>query len=381
MGARSLPGRYGGWDTVVTELAPRLVDRGCSVDVYCQPRYAARPRSLWYRGVRVVYVPALKQRSLEALSHETASMVHASFRNHDVIYVLGMRATPMWASALSLRRKLFFNTDGFDWQRRKWSPTARRYLRWSERVGVRIAGSRLICDNRAVAGYFAATYAVEPAFIPNGGTVVAESNPALLGKYGLEPGGYFLVVARIEPENNVDAAIDAFAQVKTDKTLAIVGGTNFRSSYLDGLRALAPANVRFLGAVYEPQELTSLYWHSLAYIHGHEVGGTNPALLQAMGARCRILAHDVPYNREVLESGGLYWKPRAADLRLRLEQVINGEAPTEAMRDAAVGRVHEHYDWEDIADKYVDYFREALAQSTTSAMVRIGPSEGGRSPE
>jgi glycosyltransferase involved in cell wall biosynthesis len=365
MGARSLPGRYGGWDTIVTELGPRLVERGYSVAVYCQPRYAAAREQDWYRGVRVVYVPALSQRSLEALSHEAASMVHASLHRYDAVYVLGLRATPVWALAPGLRKKLFFNTDGFDWRRRKWGPMAQRYLRWSERVGVRICGDRLICDNQAVASYFRSTYAVEPAFIPNGASVVAEADPTPLAKYGLEAEGYFLVVARIEPENNVDAALDAFAQLKTNKTLVIVGGTNFQSDYLDDLRARAPANARFLGAIYDRQDLTSLYWHSFAYIHGHEVGGTNPALLEAMAARCRILAHDVVYNREVLGDAGLYWKPGGADLRVRLEELLAGDAAIDRMRDVAVTRIREHYDWEDIADRYVGYFRGTLDSSTT----------------
>lgn len=369
IGARGVPARYGGFDTVATELAPRLVSRGCDVTVYCQPRYSLPERPKVYGGVRLVYLPAVNKRSLENVSHEAVSAAHALPSGYDVIYVLGMRATALYALARSSRPALFFNTDGHDWQRRKWGPKARRYLRWSERLGVRLRPHGLIADSRAIAGYFRDTYGVSPAFIPYGAPTIARPDPSSVVARGLRPGEYLLAVCRIEPENNVDKIVEAYAMLDTDVPLVIVGDTNYRTEFSRRLHDLAPAGVVFTGFVFEPEQLNALFCHSLAYVHGHEVGGTNPSLLHAMAARCGILANDVVYNREVLGDAGRYWAT-AVSLRDRMQEAIDDRAAMVALGRAALTRVEEQYDWEDVADRYVALFRDAVAGGVKARCAR-----------
>jgi glycosyltransferase involved in cell wall biosynthesis len=360
IGARSVPGRYGGWDTVATELSPRLVERGCAVTVYCQPRYAQEDRPQRYRGVELVYLRAARRQAFESTSHEVASLVHAMRRDYDALYVFGTRASAAYTPFLARHRPVFFNTDGHDWQRRKWGPLARRYLRWSEGVAVRRSPGRLIADSRAIASYFEKAYGVQPTFIPYGANVVENPDDAPLARYGLKPRDYFLVVCRIEPENNVDAIVDAFRGLDTNRKLVVVGGTNYRSALLERLKRTAPSSVRFLGGIYDPEVLSAIYYHSFAYVHGHEVGGTNPALLQAMGARCCVLAKDVVFNREVLEGTGLYWEGRD-DLQERMAFVETAVDAVEVLRHDALARVREAYGWERVADRYCEYFKETLS--------------------
>lgn len=359
IGARSVPGRYGGWDTVATELSPRLVERGCAVTVYCQPRYAPADRPESYRGVELIYLKAARHQAFESVSHEVASLVHAMRCDYDAIYVLGTRASAVYTPLLTRHRPVFFNTDGHDSERRKWGSLARRYLRWSEAVAVRRSPTRLIADSRAIARYFEQVFNVQPTFIPYGANLVEKPDSTLLSRYGLKPRDYFLVVCRIEPENNVDVIVDAFTRLRTEKELVIVGGTNYRSAFLERLKRTAPANVRFLGGIYDPEALTAIYFHSLAYLHGHEVGGTNPALLQAMGAGCCVLAHDVVYNREVLDDAGLYWDG-AAVLRDQMAYVEANIDAADALRHNALERARQEYDWERVADRYIEYFEAAL---------------------
>jgi glycosyltransferase involved in cell wall biosynthesis len=360
LGVRSVPGRYGGFDTVATELAPRLVRRGCEVTVYCQTRYVPRPRAHAYAGVRLVYLPAVPMRAAEETSHELFSLLHAATERYDILYVFGLRATLIFAPAIALGARVLFNTDGHDWQRRKWGPLARRYLLLSERVGARIAPQRLVSDSRAIAAYFGREYGVRPTFLTYGAPEVGGEDPAPLARYGLEPGRYYLVLCRLEPENNIDAIIAAYNKAQPDRDLAVVGGVNYGGEYIARLRATASERVRFLGAIYERDAVDALYRHSFAYLHGHEVGGTNPALLHAMAAGACVLANDVVYNREVLGDAGDYWNGTAvlADAMLALEQ-----DPERAQRlgAAAKVRVRAEYDWEAIADGYVKLFGDALA--------------------
>lgn len=355
IGARGIPARYGGFDTFATELAPRLVARGCDVTVYCQARYSLPERPRFYEGVRLVYLPAVSKRSLENVSHEAVSAVHALGSRYDVTYVLGLRATVLHSVARLLGQKVFFNTDGHDWQRRKWSPTARRYLEWSERFGVWLRPAGLIADSRAIGDYFTERYGVKAEFIPYGAPVVPPASELPSPSHELAPGGYFLVVCRLEPENNVDKVIDAYSKLDTDKKLVIVGGTNYESGYIDGLKAAAGSNVVFTGWMFDPDALNALMRNCYAYIHGHEVGGTNPSLLHAMAAGCCVLANGVIYNRQVLESTGLFWDS-VESLWQAMTDVLADPSMPAALGSAAEVRVKEHYDWDRIADEYVELF-------------------------
>ena len=360
LGVRSVPGRYGGFDTVATELAPRLAARGFDVTVYCQRRYVPPPRDDSYRGVRLVHLPAFRRQALEETSHEILSLAHAATRRFDALYVFGLRATLFFAPAAAAGMRIFFNTDGHDWQRRKWGPGARRYLLISERVGVRIARDRLIADSKGIAAYFQDRYGVTPTFIPYGAPTVADPDPAALQPYGLEPGGYYLVLCRLEPENNIDAIIEGHARSRTTRPLIIVGGVNYDSPYIERLRSTATERVRFLGAIYEPGVVDALYRFSYAYLHGHEVGGTNPALLHAIGAGATVLANDVIYNREVLGDAGRYWSATRGDLAATIDALDADEPAAKTLGEEARTRAATEYDWEDVADRYAGYFRERV---------------------
>lgn len=362
LGARGVPARYGGFDTVATELAPRLAARGGDVTVYCQPRYSLPERPAAFNGAKLVYLPAIQKRALENVSHEIFSLLHALRSRFDIIYVLGMRATAVYALAAPTRATVFFNTDGHDWRRRKWGPRARRYLEWSEGVGARLRPTGLIADSRAIAEYFTERYGATPTFIPYGAPRVDPPDDRLVLERGLEPDGYFLAVCRFEPENNVDKMVAAYARAASTRKLVIVGDTNYRSGYVDEIRRSAPPGVVFIGWLFEPEALNALFGHSTAYLHGHEVGGTNPSLLHAMAARCNIFANDVVYNREVLGDAGRYWD--SVDSLAGLLRAVDAEPPPRIsdLGEAAHARVRRHYDWDAVADDYMTLFADVLAR-------------------
>lgn len=363
LGIRSVPGRYGGFETCATELGPRMVRRGVDVTVYCQRRYVEPPRPRSFEGVRLVYLPSLPRREFEETSHELLSLAHSLTRRYDALYVFGLRATSLFAPFAWAGGRVFFNTDGHDWQRRKWGPFARRYLLFSERVGARIASDHLIADSRAIASYFLDEYGARATYLPYGAPRIDAPSPDPLRRFGLNPRGYFLALCRLEPENNVDVMIEAFNLARPDRPLVVVGGVNYKSEYVERLRAIASDRVRFLGPVYEPETVDALYHHSIAYIHGHEVGGTSPALLHAMGAGCCVLAHDVVYNREVLADTGIFWTRSSNDLAAKVTLIEKDPEHAAEIGVRARERAGSHFDWEEIADRYVEYFRSQCESS------------------
>ncbi|HET6496103.1 MAG TPA: glycosyltransferase, partial [Thermoleophilia bacterium] len=194
-----------------------------------------------------------------------------------------------------------------------------------------------------------------------GANLFEPKDPAILQKYALHPGEYLLVVARIEPENNTDVIVREFSQLQTDKELVVVGAANYRSRYFEELKNMAGPRVRFLGGIYEPGHIEEIYANSYVYIHGHEVGGTNPALLHAMGCGCCVAALDVPFNREVGGESALYWRKSENHLRDVLTAILADPDRAESLRAAAKERVRTHYSWDDVADDYDRFFRQLRA--------------------
>jgi glycosyltransferase involved in cell wall biosynthesis len=252
---------------------------------------------------------------------------------------------------------------------------ARVYLRAVEAVGARWAASHLICDSRALQPYFRTKHGRESMFIAHGADLFEATNPALLDQYGLVPEDYLLVVARMEPENNTDLIVRAFAQIETDKKLAVVGAANYRSRYLEGLKRSADPRVRFLGGVYEPGHVEELFANSFAYIHGHEVGGTNPALLQAMGCGCCVAALDVPTNREVVGEAGFLWHKSEEELCRLLTGLLADPARAVSLRAAARERIRTCYSWESVADEYDRFFRRLASSATVGDPIAVRGSD------
>ncbi|MGH7686716.1 MAG: DUF1972 domain-containing protein [Candidatus Dormibacteria bacterium] len=372
-GARGIPALYGGFETFAEELAPRLVQRGFEVTVYCRPRYSDAARPAQFRGVRLVYLPSIGHRALESPSAELVSSLHALKNRYDILYVLGFRASAVYWPHRALGRTLVFNTDGFDWQRSKWGGLARRYLRVSAGLGVRLGRAGLVADSRVTADYYAHTYGRRPVYLSYGAPLLTSPSPEIVAAYGLESGRYHLVVARVDPENHVRSIIEAYLQSASRVPLAVVGSQNYDTPYGAAVKALQCDRVRMLGGVYAAGHLDALYQGCLAYIHGHEVGGTNPSLVRAMGAGALVLANDVSYNREVLSDAGLYWSPGAEDLPDLIRRVESDAVLGARLRAAARARAAQEYDWEAIADGYADYF-SALAGRARA------PSETGLQP-
>jgi glycosyltransferase involved in cell wall biosynthesis len=361
-GARGVPAQWGGWDTIVTELAPRLVKAGYDVTLFTMPRFTGPEVGQRYQGVRIVRLPTLYGKFTETLLHELFSSLYLLLRpRQDVYYVLGCRTVWAYLPHRLLRRTVVFNTDGLDWKRRKWGRFARAYLMANYWLARRIA-SHLVSDSKELKALYRDSFGVDSAFLVNGGHVHdmrdEKRHRELLAEYGVEPGGYYLQVCRIEPENNPDVVVREYSATNTTTPLLVVGGANYESGYFEDLKATPDTRVRFLGPVYEADHIEALFLGARAYIHGHEVGGTNPSLVTAMGCGRLVLANDVRFNREVLAGTGLLWTREPGSLQAVIEHV---EADTHTLQERAAvecrARVREFYGWDKCAADHDRFFR------------------------
>lgn len=374
MGTRGVPARYGGFETAIEEIGRRLADNGHHVTVYCRRSQDGGPVPREYRGMHLVELPALRSKSLETLSHTGLSTAHAmASRRHDVVFLFNS-ANAVFVPFLRLRRiPVAVHVDGLEWKRSKWTGLGQRYYRLAESLAVRWADA-LIADAQGIADYYTEEFGATTDVLAYGAPILDDLADDRLAELGLTAGTFHLVVARFEPENNVELIVRGYKESGAKYPLVVVGSAPYSDAYTRAVHDAAGSDtrVRFLGAVWDQDQLDQLYAHACTYLHGHSVGGTNPSLLRAMGAGAAIGCFDVVFNREVLGPSALCFSTS----RDVAELVEHAESNPDAMQkhgESAKARAESHYRWDDVADGY-----EALAERLVSKPGRRGEVSGRR---
>lgn len=360
IGTRGVPASYGGFETAVEEIGQRMVAMGHEVVVYCRP---PTPHKAEHRGMRLVHLPAFRRKSLETLSHTGLSVAHAVlWRPPDVALVFNAANAPLLPLFRLRRTPTAIHVDGLEWRRSKWGRIGRSYYLLSERLATRLAGV-LIADSSGIQDYYRSRYAVDTERLVYGAPILKDVADDRLAELGLESGGYHLVVARLEPENNVDIALAGVRRSHAALPMVVVGSAPYSNEHIALLHGEAAADdrIRMVGGVYDQELLNQLYAHCCSYVHGHSVGGTNPSLLRAMGAGAPVLALDVVFNREVAGDQGRYYTG-PADLAALLEEAE--AAPDEARTRGSHGRrlVADRYIWDEVAAGYERLCQELFAR-------------------
>lgn len=359
LGTRGVPANYGGFETCVEELGKRLVERGHDVTVYCRDSYYHQKPST-YLGMNLRYLPNLKRKSLDTLSHTFLSVLHVCTQNFDVLMVFNAANSPTLFLPRLLGKKIAINTDGLEWKRGKWGPVARNYYKFSEWLSTKLA-HRIVADSTGIQDYYKERYDVDSTYIAYGASINQSSRPELLDALGLTPGGYFLQITRFEPENNPLLTIEAYKRLKTDKKLVLIGGVPYESDYSRQITAHAAENILLPGSIYDKELLNELWCNCYAYVHGNEVGGTNPALLQTMASGCFTIAIDISFSRDVLQNGGMFFDKTSDHLSSKMQWALDHTDELEEYRQRALARIQEQYTWEKVTDGYENLFRELIA--------------------
>lgn len=349
-GGRGIPSTYSGYETFFIEVAPRLVKRGHEVTVYCR-RSLFRERPPEYQGVKLIYLPSIETKNLGTFTHTLACMIDVLRRHVDAVLVVNVANAFHCLIPRLFRLPCAINVDGIEWKRGKWGRLGKAYFYWNARLSGKILPRGVVTDAYGMHKLYLEEFGTPSAWIAYGANIERSTNPEVVRQYGLEPGGYYLIASRLVPENNAALIVEGFKKARTRRVLAIAGDANYRSQWVNDLRANAGDRVRFLGHVNSMEHVKELHCNSYAYIHGHMMGGTNPALLKALGFGNCILAHDNPFNAEVLGGHGLLFA-NAAELAEKIELIEQKPEVAEDLRRRAPDRIRTVYNWERITDQY-----------------------------
>lgn len=352
LGTRGIPARYGGFETFAEELSRRLVARGHQVTVYTR-RYLVPERVCQYQGVRLVLLPCLRQKHLETLSHTLLSVLHVPRGGYDAVLLCNAANAPFIPLLHAKGLPVALNVNGLERKRRKWGWIGRRYYLLCEALSARWA-DRLITDARAIQRYYRRVWRRDSAMIPYGGDLPWPEGTDTLTRFGLTPRGYLLYVSRFEPENNPDRVLEAYRQVPGEVPLVMVGGAPYARGLWRRVRELAASDPRVVltGPVYG-EGYRQLMVHALAYIHATEVGGTHPALVEAMGAGQVVFYLENRENHEVARGVGVGFRFRGSpSLTHRLATFLVDPERYGALRERARERVATSYRWDQVAAAY-----------------------------
>ena len=320
IGTRGYPSYYGGFETAIRKLAPYLADAGWDVTVYGRPGATRSDDPNLDSRVHVVETWGVDKKSLSTLSFGLTAAIHAARQKPDVALVMNC-ANGFWLPILKRAGiPTLVNVDGIEWEREKWGSVAK----WVFRAGAKLTathGTRLVFDARAIAHRWDEAFRRDGDFIPYGGDRVDQDLPI---EVDLVHRNYVLLVARLVPENTVPQFFDAAAEISAHADVVIVGSSGYGGELDARAARLAETNTRihWLGHVSNEKRLLSLWQHAGVYFHGHSVGGTNPALVQAMAAGAPVVARDTSFNREVL-GGGRFVGPSASDIAREIRDALS----------------------------------------------------------
>lgn len=356
LGTRGIPSGYSGYESFAEEISTRLIERGHKVTIYAHANMFIDRPSI-YRGVHIKYISTLKGKNTSQFSHSLLSSLLVIFSNTDVVLFCNAANGPFGALLRMAGKKCAINVDGLEWMRPKWSKIAKKYFKFGAFAATKFFNV-IITDAKGMQDYYRKEFGCQSVDIAYGANIKYSENPALIEKLGLKSNDYYLIASRLVPDNNADLIIKAFLQSKSNRVLAIAGGTQYKNKFEDDLRSISSERVKFLGHIDNTEIVQELHCNAYAYLHGHEFGGTNPALLKGLAYGNCILALDTVFNREVLVDGdyGILFKKDVYDLSEKINMIDKNEDIAKKYREKSRNRIKTNYTWEKITDAYENVF-------------------------
>ena len=350
LGTRGIPGRYGGFETFADQLSRRLVERGHRVTVYCRERHTEPT----YLGAELRYLPTIRHKYLDTIVHTALSTVHLLFHRVDVALYCNAANAIFCGMPRLAGMPVALNVDGLERNRKKWNRVAKAWYRLSEWLAT-FCPTAIVTDAQAIEQYYRDRYACASTMIPYGAEPLRLETTVVLPTLGLEPDRYFLYVTRFEPENNPLLVREAFETLATPLKLALIGDAPYAAEYIARIRNTTNPRVVIPGYVFG-DGYGELQSHCYAYVHATEVGGTHPALIEAMGRGALILYLETAENTEV--AGGIGLPFTADTLPAVMQRALDMSSDERAAwQQKAVDRVRERYSWSAVTDAYEALFR------------------------
>ena len=359
LGTRGIPNTYGGFEQFAEYLSVGLVERGHTVTVYNVHFHEYNQPEFRGVSIRKIYSPENRIGAAANFIYDYLCMKDALKQDFDIIYKAGYHSN---APSYYLLKKnspvVITNMDGIEWKRSKWNYLTRQLIKRLEKIAVR-KSDYLVSDNLAIQEYYRKEFGVESFYIAYGTDIVEYFNEEIISLYNVTANNYFLLIARLEPENNIEMILDGYVLSGDSRLFLVIG--NAETKYGRFLQAkYLNSNIRFQGAVYNKEVLDNLRHFCLLYFHGHSVGGTNPSLLEAMGAEALIVSHDNKFNRSVLNINTLYFvkDKDVASIIFNIDSL--GDDKRKIFIENNKAQIIANYSWKSIVFRYESLFREIL---------------------
>jgi glycosyltransferase involved in cell wall biosynthesis len=375
IGIKAIPARFGGFETAADEISRGLVRLGYNVRVYNRSGMSPISGSS-YEGVDLVTLPTAKSKNLSTIVHVFLCTFHVLTHRVDVVHYFTTGATLFAPLLRLLGIKVVCSVDGTDWQRAKWGRLARWYLRFSERWAVLFCHG-LISDSTEVMCYYRQNFGADSSCIVYGMREHISKQRDVLDRFGLGERDYVLFVGRLVPENNVHLLIRAFESTVTDRKLVIVGDDPWEKDYIRSLKSSRDARVVFTGGVYG-EGYAQLQQNAYLFVLPDEVGGTHPALVEAMGYGNCVLVNDTASNQEVIGDSGVAYRGAdgEADLQRKLQQLLDAPELVDQYRIRAGQRAQTHYRWEDVVQQHANLYQQIAGVRAAREEPELAPPAG-----
>lgn len=351
LGTRGVPAKHGGFETFAEKLSLFLVKRGWQVTVFCQEDGDGNSWESTWEGVRRIHIPVSRAGAAGTVIFDWKATRRA-LSEHGLFLTLGYNTALFNLMQRLRKQKNVINMDGIEWRRDKWGLIAKTWFWLNERAGCWI-GNHLVADHPRIKEHLATRVSADKiTMIPYGGDEVLSADAGLLTAYGVEPGEFSVIIARPEPENSFLEMVRAFSSKHRGHKLVVLGNFNpDRNAFHKGVMNAASEEVIFPGAIYEAPVVQALRFYSRFYLHGHRVGGTNPSLVEALGAGCAVIAHDNHFNRWVAGPEAAYFKDEAECASL-FDRLLADDAALQRMKAASRARFYERFTWEQVLSEY-----------------------------
>lgn len=355
LGIRGVPAAHGGFESFAERFAPYMVQAGWRVTVYCQGSETGKRYEDTWEGCRRVHIPEKGSGPAATIDFDVKSTIDAVREKDAVLLTLGYNTGFLSVYARLRGRYNFINMDGIEWKRAKYSKLQQIYLWINERLAA-ASGNVLIADHPEIARHHATHAPADKlVMIPYGSERIDSADETLLGRFGIERDRFFTVIARPEPENSLLEIVRSFSRKPRGAKLAVLGKYSKNHAYQASVLEAASDEVLFPGAIYDKPTLHALRLFGIAYVHGHQVGGTNPSLVEALGAGNAVIAHYNPFNCWVAGDAGLYFG-NEDECDMHLDALINSPDRRDGLRAAALQRWNDEFTWPKILGAY----REAI---------------------
>jgi hypothetical protein len=366
LGSRGIPNAYGGFEQCAEYLSKGFVERGHEVWVYNSHNHPYQEAK--WEDVNLIhkYDPEYKIGTAGQFVYDFNCILDSRKRDFDVILQLGYTSSSISGDFLPSKSVIVTNMDGLEWKRSKFSSKVQNFLKWAERKGI-TTSDYLIADSVGIQAHIQESYDVDSYFIPYGAHPFNDPDIDVLKEYSVDTYQYHMLIARLEPENNIEIILSGFSKSNSKVPFLVVGKheTIFGNYLKDKFKG--DKRIRFMGGIYNANHLDNLRYYSSHYFHGHSVGGTNPSLLEAMASHAFIIANDNIFNKAILE-GDAYYFNTEEDVKQILEKTAKVENKDKVQRN--LERIENIYEWNQIIDTYEKYLLESFQKGKRKIVIK-----------